>query len=113
MGTAATAVRNRPRSEEVGLTADDVARLAALARIQLTEQDCAELAPELDVILESVASVSEVARPDVPLATHAIPMSNVFRADVVTASLTQTQALSGAPEEEDGRFRVPQILSED
>lgn len=97
----------------MGLTADDVARLAALARIQLTEQECTELAPELDVILESVASVSEVAGPDVPLATHAMPVVNVFRADIVTPSLTQEQALSGAPEEEEGRFRVPQILSED
>lgn len=97
----------------MGLTADDVARLAGLARIQLTKQECSELAPELDVILESVASVSEVAGPDVALATHAMPVVNVFRADVVTSSLTQEQALSGAPEEEDGRFRVPQILSED
>ena len=86
---------------------------AARARIQLTEQECAELAPELDVILQSVASVSEVAGPDVPLATHAMEMSNVFRADVVTASLTQEAALAGAPDSEDGRFRVPQILSED
>lgn len=97
----------------MGLTADDVARLGALARIQLSERECTELAPELDVILESVARVSEVAGPDVPLATHAIPVVNVFRDDVVTPSLTQAQALSGAPEEEDGRFRVPQILSED
>lgn len=94
----------------MGLTADDVARLAGLARIRLTEQECAELAPELDVILESVASVSEVAGPDVPLATHAMPMSNVFRADVVTPSLSQDEALSGAPDAQDGRFRVPQIL---
>ena len=97
----------------MGLTADNVARLAALARIQLSEQECAELAPELDVILESVARVSEVAGPDVPLATHAMPMANVFRADVVEGSLTQDQALFGAPDAEDGRFRVPQILSED
>ena len=97
----------------MGLTADDVARLGALARIQLTEQECAELAPELDVILESVRSVSEVAGPDVPHATHAVPMANVFRDDVVTPGLTQEAALAGAPGSEDGRFRVPQILSED
>jgi hypothetical protein len=51
MGHAAIAARSQPRSSEVGLTADDVARLGALARIQLSEQECAELAPELDVIL--------------------------------------------------------------
>ena len=94
----------------MGLTADDVARLGALARIRLTEQECRDLAPELNVILDSVRSVSEVAGPDVPMATHAIPLTNVFRDDVITPSLTQQQALSGAPEQEDGRFRVPQIL---
>ena len=50
----------------MGITADDVARLGALARIQLTPQECQDLAPELNVILESVRSVSEVAGPDVP-----------------------------------------------
>ncbi len=97
----------------MGLTADDVARLGALARIQLTEQECAELAPELDVILESVRRVSEVAGPDVPTATHAIELTNVFRDDVIVPGLTQKQALAGAPDHEDGRFRVPRILSED
>ena len=97
----------------MGITADDVARLGALARIQLTPQECQDLAPELNVILESVRSVSEVAGPDVPMATHAMPLTNVFRDDVTTPSLTQAQALSGAPDSEDGRFRVPQILSED
>ncbi|MBB1512660.1 Asp-tRNA(Asn)/Glu-tRNA(Gln) amidotransferase subunit GatC [Tessaracoccus sp. MC1627] len=97
----------------MGITADDVARLGALARIQLTPQECQDLAPELNVILESVRSVSEVAGPDVPMATHAMPLTNVFRDDVTTPSLTQAQALSGAPDSEDGRFRVPQILGEE
>lgn len=96
----------------MAITADDVARLGALARIQLSEQECAELAPELNVILESVQSVSEIARPDVALSTHAVPMSNVFRDDVVRPPLTNEQALSGAPDSEEGRFRVPQILGE-
>lgn len=96
----------------MAITADDVARLGALARIQLSEQECAELAPELNVILESVQSVSEIARPDVALSTHAVPMSNVFRDDVVRPPLTNEQALSGAPDSDEGRFRVPQILGE-
>lgn len=97
----------------MAITADDVARLGTLARIQLTEQECAELAPELSVILESVASVSEVATSDVPVSTHAVPMSNVFREDVVREPLSNEQALSGAPDAEEGRFRVPQILGEE
>lgn len=97
----------------MALTPDDVARLGQLARIQLTEQECEDLAPELGIILTSVHKVAEVATPDVPLTSHAVPMTNVFRADVVTPSLTNEQALAGAPDSEDGRFRVPQILSED
>ncbi|MGV8846324.1 Asp-tRNA(Asn)/Glu-tRNA(Gln) amidotransferase subunit GatC [Tessaracoccus sp.] len=97
----------------VALTADDVARLAGLARLHLSADECAALAPELDIILSSVDQVSEVARDDIPMMTHALPMTNVMRPDVVTPSLTPEQALSGAPATEDGRFRVPQILGEE
>ncbi|MEO7587167.1 MAG: Asp-tRNA(Asn)/Glu-tRNA(Gln) amidotransferase subunit GatC [Arachnia sp.] len=97
----------------MALTADDVARLAGLARLHLTEAECAALAPELDIILSSVDQVSAVAGEDIPMMTHALPMTNVMRDDVVTPSLTSEQALSGAPATEDGRFRVPQILSEE
>ncbi len=97
----------------MSITAAEVARLGALARIQLTDEECEALAPELDVILGSVRRVSEVAGPDVAMATHALPLTNVFRADEVHEPLTPEQALSGAPDQEDGRFRVPQILSED
>ena len=95
------------------ITADDVARLGALARIQLTPQECQDLAPELNVILESVRSVSEVAGPDVPMATHAMPLTNVFREDVVVPGLSAEEALSGAPAVEDQRFSVPRILGEE
>lgn len=92
---------------------DDVARLADLARIQLTEEEIARFAGEFDSIMDAVASVSEVATEDVPATSHPIAMTNVFREDVVTETLTQEQALAGAPEAQDGRFAVPQILGEE
>ena len=97
----------------MALTPQDVARLAALARLELTESECVELAPELEVILGSVARVGEVAGDDVPLMTHALPLTNVMRADQVHESLPQQAVLAGAPDVEDERFRVPRILSED
>lgn len=97
----------------MAVTPEDIARLAGLARIQLSEQECRDLAPEIDVILESMAKVGEVAGDDVALTTHAVPRTNVFRPDEVRPSLTPEQALSGAPAAEDNRFRVPAILSED
>src|SRR5699024_1056936 len=76
---------------------DDVARLADLARIQLTDEEVDRLAGEFDAIIDAVASVSEVATADVPATSHPIPMTNVFREDVVGQNLTQEHALSGPP----------------
>ena len=95
------------------LSRDEVARVAGLARIDLTPEELDRLAGELDVIVESVARVSEVAAPDVPATSHPLPMTNVFRPDVPVQPLTQEQALSGAPASEDGKFLVPQILGEE
>jgi len=95
------------------LTAADVARLGELARIRLTDEELARLAPQLDVILQSVARVTEVAGADVPPTSHALPLTNVFREDVVTPSLARDAVLAAAPAVEDGRFRVPRILAED
>lgn len=95
------------------LSRDEVARVAGLARIDLTTEELDRLAGELDVIVESVARVSEVATPDVPATSHPLPMTNVFRPDVPEQPLTQEQALSGAPASEDGKFLVPQILGEE
>lgn len=96
----------------MALTTDDVARLAELARIELSPAELAHLAPQLGVILEAVASVAEVADADVPPMSHALPLTNVFRPDVVTPSLPVEAALAGAPSVEDGHFRVPRILGE-
>lgn len=97
----------------MALTTDDVAQLAALARIELTNQELERMAPELAIILEAVASVSEVADADVPPMSHAMPLTNVFREDVVRPGLTQEQALAGAPATDEGKFLVPRILGEE
>jgi aspartyl-tRNA(Asn)/glutamyl-tRNA(Gln) amidotransferase subunit C len=96
----------------VPLTPDDVADLARLARIELTDAELEHLAPQLDVILESVAHVSDVAADDIPPTSHALPLTNVFRADVVRPSLPREAVLDQAPAAEEDRFRVPRILGE-
>ncbi len=95
------------------LDRDEVARVAALARIDLSESERDRLSGQLSAIVEAVAKVSEVAGNDVPATSHPIPMSNVHRTDEIQPSLTQEQALAGAPQKEDGRFTVPQILGEE
>lgn len=95
------------------LEKSDVARLAALARIDMTDADLDRLSGQLAVIVDAVAKVAEVAGENVPATSHPIPMRNVYRPDVVRPSLAQAAALAGAPQAEDGRFRVPQILGEE
>lgn len=95
------------------LTRDEVAHLARLARLELTDEELEHLGGQLDVILGAVARVGEVATEDVPPTSHPLPLANVMRPDEVRPGLTQEQALSGAPAAEDGRFRVPRILDEE
>ena len=95
------------------ISRDEVAHLATLARIDLSDDELDHLAPQLSVILESVASITGVAGDDVPPTSHALPLTNVFRDDVVTPSLTPEQVLAAAPAAEDGRFRVPRILDQE
>ena len=97
----------------MALTPNDVADLARLARIELTPDELAHLAPQLDAILEAVARVSEVAADDIPPTSHPLPLTNVFREDVVVPCLTPEEALAAAPASEQQRFLVPKILGED
>ena len=92
---------------------DEVARVAGLARIDLTPPELDRLAGELEVIVQAVARVSEVATPDVPATSHPIPLGTVTRPDVVGVTLTPEQALAGAPESQDGQFKVSSILGEE
>ena len=95
------------------ITRDEVAHLAHLARLDLTEEELDHYASQLDVIIGAVARVSEVAAQDIPPTSHSVPLTNVLRDDVTTPGLTPQEALAGAPATEDDRFRVPRILDEE
>lgn len=95
------------------ISRDDVANLAKLARIDMSDAELDHLSSELSVILDAVARVQEVAGEDVPPTSHPLPLINVFREDQVKESLSPRDALSGAPAQEEQRFKVPQILGEE
>ena len=99
---------------------EQVAHLARLARIDVTEPELDRFADQLGAIVDAVASVSAaVARDEVatgrpvPATSHPIPLRNVTRPDVVVPTLTAEEALAGAPAAQDGRFLVPRILGEE
>lgn len=95
------------------ITAEQVAHLAHLARIDLSPEEITSLTADLGQIVDAVAKVQEVATPLVAATSHPLPLTNVFREDTVMPSLTVEQALSGAPERDGDKFRVPAILDEE
>jgi aspartyl-tRNA(Asn)/glutamyl-tRNA(Gln) amidotransferase subunit C len=95
------------------ITRDEVAHLARLSRLALTEQELDHFAGQLDVIIAAVARVQEVAAEGIPPTTHALPVTNVFRDDVIDDCLGARAVLDQAPATEQDRFRVPRILDED
>ncbi len=101
----------------MSLTRQEVAHLARLSRLALSDEELDHLGPQLDVILTSVARVAEAGTPEemaeVPPTSHAVPMTNGFRPDVMRPCLSRDEVLAAAPEAEDGRFRVPRIFEEE
>ena len=99
-------------SDSAVISRAEVAHLARLARLALSDDELDRFAGQLDVIITSVARVAEVAADDIPPTSHSLPLTNVMRDDVARPGLTQEEALAGAPAAEQGRFRVPRILDE-
>src|SRR5260370_14833877 len=97
----------------MSITRAEVAHLARLSRLALSDAELDHFAGQLDQIIGAVARVQEVAAEGIPPMTHAVPVVNVFREDVEVPCLTPEQVLSQAPPAEPGRFRLPRIPAED
>jgi aspartyl-tRNA(Asn)/glutamyl-tRNA(Gln) amidotransferase subunit C len=95
------------------ISREEVAHLARLSRLAVTDEELDRFAGQLDVILQSVARVGQVAAADIPPTSHSVPLTNVLRDDVVAPCLPREDALAMAPDVEDDRFRVPRILDEE
>ena len=94
------------------ISRDQVAHLARLSRLALTDGELDSFAGQLDAILTHVSQVQAVDVTGVEPTGNPLRTVNVTRPDEPVASLTQHEALASAPEVADGRFAVPQILGE-
>jgi aspartyl-tRNA(Asn)/glutamyl-tRNA(Gln) amidotransferase subunit C len=95
------------------LTREEVAHVALLARLELTDDELDMFTGQLADILGHADDIEALDVSDVPAMAHPLQLRNVFRADEIVASLDRDEVLSQAPAAEDGRFRVPQILGEE
>jgi aspartyl-tRNA(Asn)/glutamyl-tRNA(Gln) amidotransferase subunit C len=94
------------------LSREEVAHVAKLARLELTDEQLDVFTPQLAAILDHAADVEALDLADVPPTSHPYPLSNVTRPDVVRPAGIRDAVLAEAPAAEDGMFRVPPVLGE-
>jgi len=94
------------------ISRDDVAHVARLARLDLTEDELERFTGQLGAVLEHAADIASLDIADVPPTAHPLPLKNVLREDTPVASVDRDEVLAQTPAAEDGRFKVPRILGE-
>lgn len=94
------------------ISQDEIKKIAFLSRLEVKENNMANIEKELSDILTYVAELNELDLDDVEPMAHAVPLHNVFREDEEKPSLAHDLALSNAPEAEDGYFKVPRVVQE-
>lgn len=88
----------------------DIEKVARLARLELSEEEKVTFGDQLEQILTYMDQLNRLDTAGIEPTSHAIPLSNVFREDEVTPSVSQEEVFSIAPDEEDGHFKVPRII---
>jgi aspartyl-tRNA(Asn)/glutamyl-tRNA(Gln) amidotransferase subunit C len=94
----------------MAFSAEDVRKLALLARLEVSDEEIAHLGPQLESILGFVAKLSELDTEKVEPMTTALDVDNRWRADDLMEGLTREQALRNAPSADEECFRVPPVL---
>lgn len=92
------------------ITQEEVERVAALARLQLSEEESSRMTKQLDTILSYVAKLEQLDTDDVAPTTHTQSVVNAFRDDIVKPSLDHDEALKNGPEHNSEAFVVPRII---
>ncbi len=93
------------------ISREQVLHVAKLARLAVTDEEVDRLTVQLAAVLEHAADVSALDTTGVAPTNHPVPLLNVLREDTVVPSLDQDEVLAQAPAAEDGRFKVPPILT--
>ncbi len=96
----------------MGLSMEEVAHVARLARLSLSPEELERMSAQLSDILEHMVSLQEVDVTGVPATAQVMDLTTVLRPDVVDAELSPEEALANAPDKRDGMFRVKAVFDE-
>ena len=94
----------------MAVTLDEVRNVARLARLSFSPEEEGRMVIELNRILDYVEKLNELDTEGVPPTSHVLPISNVFREDVLVPSLSRDELLANAPSKWRGYFRVPKVI---
>ena len=88
----------------------DIEHLSLLARLNLSDDEKQLFSKQVDSIIDYINTLNELDTSDVEPTAHILPMKNVFREDILKASLPREKAMQNAPEKNDDFYRVPKII---
>ncbi len=91
----------------------DIAKIALLARLGLSDEELAAYGSQLEDILEHAARVQALPTDGIEPTAHPLPMVNAHRSDEVELTLDREEVLTQAPDHVDGFFRVPAFLEDE
>ncbi len=94
------------------LSREDVAKVARLARLTLSDAELDLFTGQLAQVLAHAGDMAELDLEGVAPTAHPFGLVNVVRADEVTPSLDRDEVLAGAPDAREDRFAVPRIVGE-
>lgn len=92
------------------ITSKDVANIALLSRLEFSESELETFTGQMDAILEYADVLNKLNVDHVQPMAHVLPLKNVMRKDETKLSLSRELALSNAPQQEDGYFKVPKVM---
>jgi aspartyl-tRNA(Asn)/glutamyl-tRNA(Gln) amidotransferase subunit C len=96
----------------MGLSREDVEKVALLGRLRLSSQELDTMTAQLGAVVAYVQQLSELNTDDVEPMAHAVELTNVFRPDEIQPSLERTAALANAPHHDGECYLVPAVLGE-
>lgn len=102
--------QNSIGGETLTITKKDVEYVAALSRLEFSEEEKEQYTGQLNVILEYIDQLNELDTERVKPTYHVMPFSNAMREDAVKPSMERESALRNAPDTREGCFKVPKII---
>ncbi|WP_010097416.1 Asp-tRNA(Asn)/Glu-tRNA(Gln) amidotransferase subunit GatC [Ornithinibacillus scapharcae] len=94
------------------ITKEQVKHVANLARLEISEEEAEMFTDNLSSIIQFAEQLNEVDTDGIEPTTHVLDLKNIMRKDEPRQWITREEALKNAPDQKDGQFRVPSILSE-